>query len=332
VIHDYMPDQYAYMDDEDGESFSRTEDFDGRVDVIPVSDPNAATMAQRVVQYQSALQLAQQAPQLYDMGKLHRQMLEVLGIQDADDIIKLPDDIKPADPVTENMAMLKQEPVKAFAYQDHEAHIQVHMAMAQDPKIQQMVGQSPFASAIMNALSAHMTEHIAMQYRVDIQLRLGVELPDPEAPLPEDVEREVSRMAAQAADKLLKGNQAQQAQQQAQQQANDPLTQIQKAELELKAREVQLKEDRARHEALLEVERFKLDAASRTGNLALQQERLDADMQRDAANISARMATQLDASARKEKTEGAKLGVKIASEMAKGADLGRTTTPSKEGS
>lgn len=331
VIHDYMPDQYAYMDDEDGESFSRTEDFDGRVDVIPVSDPNAATMAQRVVQYQSALQLAQQAPQLYDMGKLHRQMLEVLGIQDADDIIKLPDDIKPADPVTENMAMLKQEPVKAFAYQDHEAHIQVHMAMAQDPKIQQMVGQSPFASAIMNALSAHMTEHIAMQYRVDIQLRLGVELPDPEAPLPEDVEREVSRMAAQAADKLLKGNQAQQAQQQAQQQANDPLTQIQKAELELKAREVKLKEDRARHEALLEVERFKLDAASKTGNLALQQERLDADMQRDAANISARMATQLDASARKEKTEGAKLGVKIASEMAKGADLGRTTTPSKEG-
>ena len=331
VIHDYMPAEYAYMLDEDGETFNRTEDFDGRVDVIPVSDPNAATMAQRVVQYQSALQLAQQAPQLYDMGKLHRQMLEVLGIQDADDIIKLPDDIKPADPVTENMAVLKQEPVKAFAYQDHEAHIQVHMAMAQDPKIQQMVGQSPFAPAIMNAMSAHITEHIAMQYRVEIQKRLGVELPDPEAPLPEDVEREVSRMAAQAADKLLKGNQAEAAQQQAQQQAQDPLTQIQRAELELKAREIKLKEDQAKHNAIMELERFKMDTAAKAGNLAVQQERLDADMQRDAANISARMATQLDANSRKEKTEGAKLGVKIATDLAKGANLGRTTTSSKEG-
>lgn len=331
VIYEYMPAEYAYMSDEDGETFSRTEDFDGRVDVVPVSDPNAATMAQRVVQYQSALQLAQQAPQLYDMGKLHRQMLEVLGIQDADDIIKLPDDIKPADPVTENMAMLKQEPVKAFAYQDHEAHIQVHMAMMQDPKIKQVVGQSPFASAIMNAMAAHITEHIAMQYRVEIQKRLGVELPDPEAPLPEDVEREVSRMAAQAADKLLKGNQAQAAQQQAQQQEQDPLTQIQKAELELKAREVKLKEDQAKHAALLEIEKFKLDSAAKAGNLALQQERLDADMQRDAANISARMATQLDTNARKEKTEGAKLGVKIATDLAKGADIGRATTPPEKG-
>jgi hypothetical protein len=331
VIHDYMPAEYSYMEAEDGETFNRIEDFDGRVDVIPVSDPNAATMAQRVVQYQSALQLAQQAPQLYDMGKLHRQMLEVLGIQDADDIIKLPDDIKPADPVTENMAILKQEPVKAFAYQDHQAHIQVHMAMAQDPKIQQMVGQSPFAPAIMNAMSAHITEHIALQYRVEIQKRLGVELPNPEAPLPEDVELEVSRMAAMAADKLLKGNQAEAAQQQAQQQEQDPLTQIQRAELELKAREIKLKEDQAKHNAIMELERFKMDTAAKAGNLAVQQERLDADMQRDAANISARMATQLDANSRKEKTEGAKLGVKIATDLAKGANLGRTTTPSKEG-
>ena len=331
VIHEYMPAEYAYMDDEDGETFNRTSDFDGRVDVIPVSDPNAATMAQRVVQYQSALQLAQQAPQLYDMGKLHRQMLEVLGIQDADDIIKLPDDIKPMDPVTENMAMLKQEPVKAFAYQDHAAHIQVHMAMAQDPKIQQMVGQSPFAGAIKSNLSAHMTEHIAMQYRVEIQKRLGVELPDPETPLPEDMEREVSRMAAQAADKLLKGNQAEAAQQQAQQQAQDPLTQIQKAELELKAREVKLKEDQAKHRALLEVEEFKMRSATSAGDLELQKERLDAEMQRDAANVSARLAAQLDSNSRKEKTEGAKLGVKIAADLAKGADNGRTTATKEQG-
>jgi len=325
VIYEYMPAEYAYMEDEEGEAFSRISDFDGRIDVIPVSDPNAATMAQRVVQYQSALQLAQQAPQLYDMGKLHRQMLEVLGIQDAGDIIKLPDDIKPADPVTENMAMLKQEPVKAFAYQDHDAHIQVHMAMAQDPKIQQMVGQSPFASAIQSSMASHLTEHIAMQYRVEIQKRLGVELPDPEAPLPEDMEREVSRMTALAAEKLLKGSQAEAAQKQAQQQAQDPLTQIQKAELELKAREVKLKEDQAKHRAMLDVEELKIRSATTAGDLELKKERLDAEMQRDAANVSARLAAQLDTNSRKEKTEGAKLGVKIATDLAKGVGNGRTT-------
>jgi hypothetical protein len=175
IVHDYMPPEYSY--DIDGE-FNRVADFDKRIDVIPVSDPNAATMSQRIMQYQAALQLAQQAPQLYDMGKLHRQMLEVLGIQDADDIIKLPDDIKPADPVTENMMILKQEPTKAFKYQDHEAHIQVHMSMLQDPKIQQMVGQSPFAQQIQQAMAAHVTEHVAFQYRREIEKMLGVEMPN----------------------------------------------------------------------------------------------------------------------------------------------------------
>ena len=149
VIKDYMGPEYSYEVEGD---FSRQEDFDDRIDIIPVSDPNAATMAQRVVQYQAAMQLAQQAPNLYNMGQLHRQMLEVLGIKDADQIVKLPEDIKPADPVTENMAILKQEPVKAFKYQDHEAHIQVHVAAAQDPKLQEIVGQSPFAGAIQNLL------------------------------------------------------------------------------------------------------------------------------------------------------------------------------------
>ena len=160
IVHDYMPEQYAYEVDGD---FNRIEDFDGRVDVIPVSDPNAATMAQRIMQYQAALQLSQQAPQLYNMGKLHAQMLEVLGIQDAADIIKLPEDIKPMDPVAENMALLQQTPVKAFLYQDHEAHIAAHMAAMQDPKIAQMVGQSPFAAAIQGAAMAHVTEHVAYQ-------------------------------------------------------------------------------------------------------------------------------------------------------------------------
>jgi hypothetical protein len=174
IIHDYMPAEYAYEMEGD---FNRIEDFDKRVDVIPVSDPNAATMSQRIMQYQAALQLAQQAPQLYDMGKLHRQMLEVLGIPDAGDIIKLPEDIKPADPVTENMMMLKQEPVKAFKYQDHEAHIAVHMAALQDPKMRELVGQSPFAQAIGQAMAAHVTEHVAFQYRRNIEKMLGVEMP-----------------------------------------------------------------------------------------------------------------------------------------------------------
>ena len=151
IIRDYMPAEYAY---EMEGNFSRTQDFDSRVDVVPVSDPNASTMAQRVMQYQTAIQLAQGAPQLYDMGKLHRQMLEVLGIKDATDIVKLPDDIKPHDPVTENMMMLKQEPVQAFKYQDHEAHITVHMSAMEDPKLQQIVGQSPFASSIQSSMAS----------------------------------------------------------------------------------------------------------------------------------------------------------------------------------
>lgn len=324
VIHDYMDDDYLYYPDDD---FNRTEDFDGRVDVIPVSDPNAATMAQRVVQYQAALQLAQQAPQLYDMGKLHRQMLEVLGIQDAGDIIKLPDDIKPKDPVTENMAILKQEPVKAFAYQDHEAHIRVHMAAAQDPKIQQIIGQSPFAAAIGSAMAAHITEHVAMQYRVEIQKQLGVEMPDPEAPLPEDIEREVSRLAAEAADKLLGKNAAEAQAQAAQQAEQDPLTQIQRKELELKEREVALKESEARHEALVDLEKLKLEQAKVVANTSLQEDRLEADVQRDAANIAARLATQLDNRQSKERIEGTKIGLKVAEDLAQGVkENGRNRT------
>ena len=309
VIHDYMPADYDY--EVEGE-FSRTDDFNRSVNIVPVSDPNAATMAQRVVQYQAALQLAQQAPHLYDLGKLHRQMLEVLGIQDADDIIKLPDDIKPKDPVTENMSMLTQDPIKVFAYQDHEAHIAVHMAAAQDPKIQQMVGQSPFASAIQSAMAAHLTEHVAMQYRVDIQRQLGVEMPDMEADLPEDLEREVSRMAAAAAAKLLQKNQTEAAAEAAQQQAQDPLTMIQKAELELKAREVALKEAQAKHEALMDIEKLKLDEKIKTANVAVQSERIEAEDRRAGASIGAKIASDMRGEANAQREKGAEMGLKAA--------------------
>lgn len=312
IIHDFMPAEYDY--DEDGE-YDRVADFDGRVDVVPVSDPNAATMAQRVVQYQAALQLAQQAPQLYDLGKLHRGMLEVLNIQDADEIIKLPEDIKPMDPVTENMAILKQEPVKAFEYQDHEAHIAVHMAAAQDPKIQQMVGQSPFAAAIQSAVAAHITEHVAMAYRVEMQKMLGVELPGAGEQLPEDVEREVSRLAAAAAEKLLGKNQAEAAAAAAQKEAQNPLTQIQMKELELKEREVALKESEAKHDAILDMEKLKLEAQKVAGNLMLGEERLESENKRAAAQVGAKLAVELDKGQRQERQTGVDIGLRVAESM-----------------
>jgi hypothetical protein len=214
--------------------------------------------------------------------------------------------------------MLKQEPVKAFAYQDHEAHIAVHMAALEDPKIQQLVGQSPFAAAIGSAMAAHITEHVAMQYRVEIQMQLGVEMPDPEAALPEDVEREVSRLTAAAAAKLLQKNQAEAAQQAAQEEAQNPLTQIQMKELELKEREVALKEAEAQHDAMVDMERLKLDQVKMVGNISLQEERLAAEKERDGANLAARLATQLTNVQSKERIEGAKIGIKAAESMTKG--------------
>ena len=297
IIRDYMPAQYAYEMDGD---FNRVDDFDARVDVIPVSDPNAATMSQRIMQYQAALQLSQQAPQLYDMGKLHRQMLEVLGIQDAEDIIKLPDDIKPADPVTENMMLLKQEPVKAFKYQDHEAHIAVHMAAMQDPKMRELVGQSPFAQAIGQAMAAHVTEHVAFQYRREIEKMLGVEMPNEDQPLPEDIEIEISRLAKDAAEKLLQKDMAEEQQKQIQQQQQDPVVQMQQMELQMKQQELQ-------HKIQMDTAKLQLDA-----------QRISAENQREGARLGVKLATDLDKSQREDQKEGAKLGIEIAKELTKG--------------
>ena len=294
-IHDFMPPEYAY---EIEGNFSRTEDFDGRVDVIPVSDPNASTMAQRVTQYQAALQLAQQAPQLYDMGKLHRQMLEVLGIKDAADIIKLPDDIKPNDPVTENMAIMKQEPVKAFKYQDHEAHIAVHTAAAQDPKIQQIIGQSPFASAIQNALAAHITEHVAFQYRKEIEKQLGVEMPDEEKPLPEDVEEELSKLTAEAAAKVLQKGQAEMAQAEAMKKQQDPLTIIQQRELALKEAEFE-------HKKQLDIAKLQSEVQKTKSNEKIQ-----------GAKLGIQVATEADKAEKKAIKDGVDIGLNLARDLA----------------
>jgi hypothetical protein len=308
IIRDYMPSEYAYEMDGD---FDRQKDFDSRVDVIPVSDPNAATMSQRIMQYQAALQLSQQAPQLYDLGKLHRQMLEVLGIQDAGDIIKLPEDIKPSDPVTENMMLLKQEPVKAFKYQDHEAHIAVHMAAMQDPKMREMVGQSPFAQAIGQAMAAHITEHVAFQYRREIEKMLGVEMPNEDQPLPEDVEVQISRLAKDAAEKLLQKDQMEAQQKQIQQQQQDPVVQMQQMEMQMKQRELE-------HKISMDTQKLQLDAMNKSANAQIQAERISAENQREGARLGVKLATDLDDAQRKDQAEGAKLGIEIAKELAKG--------------
>lgn len=237
IIRDYTPPDYNYQPDS-GNRFAKQSDYDN-CDVIPVSDPNAATMSQKVVQYQAVLQLAQQQPQIYDMAQLHRQMLEVLGIKNAKKLVKIEDDAVPQDPVTENMNLINMKPVKAFLYQDHQAHIKVHMAAMQDPKIMQLIGQNPNAQAIGAAAMAHIQEHLAFEYRKQMEIIMGVQLPnaDDDVRIPKAMEIQISQMASQAADVLLQRNQTEIAAQQAQQAAQDPVIQMQAKELELKQAE-----------------------------------------------------------------------------------------------
>ena len=240
LIKDYTAPEYEYTPDYNVGPEAKKSDYEA-VEVVPVSDPNAATMAQRIIQYQAAIQLAQQAPQIYDLPVLHRQMLEVMGIKDADKIVKTEDDLVPTDPVTENMAIMNQEPVKAFIEQDHAAHLAVHQAAMQDPKISAAIGQNPQAQAIMQAAQAHIAEHVAFQYRREVEAQLGMPLPDPEQELPPEVERQLSVVSAQAATQALQRNQAESQAQIAQQQAQDPIIQMQMQELQIKQQEVQQK-------------------------------------------------------------------------------------------
>jgi len=265
IIRDYTPDQYNYTPDV-GTRFAKQEDYDN-VDVIPVSDPNAATMSQKVVQYQAVLQLAQQAPQLYDMGQLHRQMLDVLGIKNAKKLVKIEDDQMPEDPVTENMNIMNMKPVKAFLYQDHQAHIQVHMNAMQDPKISQLIGQNPQAQAIAAAAIAHIQQHLAFEYRKQMEEIMGVPLPtgeeENEEGMPKDMEVQISRMAAQASDALLNRNKTEIAAQQAQQAQQDPVIQMQAKELQLKEQEEQRK-----------MQKDQADAAAKAAQQQIEKERI----------------------------------------------------------
>ena len=247
LIRDYTDPDYTY-DPEYGGKKSKQEDYD-KVDIIPVSDPNAATLSQRVVQYQAVMQMAQQAPQIYDMPVLHRSMLEVLGIKNADKLVPLPDDQKPVDPVSENQAVLKGKPLKAFEYQDHQSHMAVHNSMINDPMIMAMIGQNPHMQAIMGALQAHIAEHVGFMYRNMVAQQLGMALPPEDEKLPPEMEKALSALMAQAANQVMQQGQAAAAQQQAKQQQQDPLVQMQQAQLQLQQQEVQIKGQKAQSDA-----------------------------------------------------------------------------------
>jgi len=264
IIAAYTPEDYSYEPSE-GSRKAKRSDYDD-VDVIPVSDPNASTMAQKIVQYQAVMQLAQQSPQLYNMPLLHRQMLDVLGIKDAQKLVPMEEDQKPTDPVSENQNVLMMKPVKAFMYQDHQAHIMVHMSAMQDPKIMSLLQNNPMAQQLQSAMMAHINEHLGFEYRKQIEQQLGMSLPPQKDEAGEDinmdpeVEARLAPLLAQAAQRLLAGNQAQAAQQQAQQQSQDPLVQLQQQELQIKQGDLQRKVAKDQTDAMLKQEQLKIDA------------------------------------------------------------------------
>jgi hypothetical protein len=312
IVRDHGPEAYPY--EEDGDPIV-VEDFDNRIDIIPVSDPNAGTMAQRIMQYQAALQLAAQAPEMYDLPLLHRQMLEVLGIRDADEIVPTDKDMRPTDPVSENMNIINGKPVKAFIYQDHEAHIQTHMAMIQDPTIMEVMGKSPNAQKAQAALSAHVQEHLAFKYRQDIEKQLGVELPAPDQPMPEDIEYRISRLVAPAAAQLSGKAAKEQQMQQNEKQMQDPLIQIQMQELQIKQQQVQQR-------AEAEMAKLQLEAQKAMAKAQLEQQRLDQQSQIEQARLGVKISEtntkdELESKriASQEQIAGAKLGVDIAKDL-----------------
>jgi len=322
IIRDNTPDEYSY-EPEVGSPTAKKSDYDN-VDVIPVSDPNASTMSQKVVQYQAVLQLSQTAPQLYDLKFLHRQMIETLGVKNAGKIIPTDDDMKPVDPVTENMNVLTGKPIKAFLSQDHEAHIKVHMAAMQDPKIMQVVGQNPQAQTIMGAAQAHLMEHVAFQYRKEIEKQLGATLPPPETDdepteLPPEVEIQISQLSAQAAAQLLQKDLAEAKAQQIAQQQQDPVIQMQQMELQLKQQELQLKQQQMQMDAQIrqaELQRksqeMQIDAATKADELRLREQEISSRTQIDAARLGVDVRKHKASLTAKQQMDGARMGIDIA--------------------
>jgi hypothetical protein len=322
IIRDNTPDEYSY-EPEVGKATAKKSDYDD-VDVIPVADPNASTMSQKVVQYQAVLQLSQTAPQLYDLPYLHRQMIETLGVKNADKLVPLPSDAKPRDPITENMDVMTGKPVKAFMYQDHEAHIAVHMAMGQDPKIAQQIGQNPMGQQITAALQAHIMEHVAFQYRREIEKQLGAALPPlpqddrEEYDLPPEFEAQLSQLAAAAAARVLQKDQAEAQMQQAAQQQQDPLVQMQMMDLQIKQLQAQTKAQQMQIEAQIqqaEIQRKQqkdiMDAAAKADELELRKAEISGRQQLEAARLGVDIQKDKAALSAKQQMEGVRLGLEI---------------------
>ena len=289
IIRDYTADEYTY--EPDGEQGPRAKKGDYRhVDILPVSDPNAATLSQRVVQYQAVIQLAQSAPDIYDLPKLHRGMLEVLGIKNADKLVPMDDDLKPTDPVSENQNVLKGKPVKAFQYQDHESHIRVHMSAMQDPIIAQLIGQNPRAPQLMAAMQAHIAEHVGFGYRQKIEQQLGMPLPPEDEKLPPQIEIALSGMMAQAAQQVLQQSQAAASQEQAQQQAQDPIVQMQQQELQIKQGELALKQQKLQIDAAARADELELKEKQLQVDAAYKADKLEADQERDGVRMGVDIA------------------------------------------
>ena len=292
IMAEHAPEEYGYQPLR-GEVTARQLDY-MMVDVIPVSDPNSSTMAQRVVQYQAVLQMAQQAPQIYDLPQLHRQMIEVLGVKNADKLVPTREDSKPADPVSENMDALVGKPIRAFIYQDHQAHIATHTSFMQDPQVAQMIGQNPQAQQIMASLQAHIAEHLGFQYRQQIEEKLGVSLPPPGEQLPEQIEVDLSRLVAEAGAQVMQGHQQEAAQKQAEQQQQDPIFQQKQAELQLKGQEVQRKAAKDQQEAQIKQadlqrrsQKDQVDALMGAEKLKLDQQELQLDAQKEGVRVAA---------------------------------------------
>ena len=291
IMEEYAPAEYGYEPIR-GAVTARQADY-AMVDVIPVSDPNSSTMAQRVVQYQAVLQMSQSAPQIYNLPQLHRQMIEVLGVKNADKLVPTKDDAKPTDPVSENMDALVMKPMKAFIYQDHEAHIAAHTAFMQDPMIAQTIGQNPQAQPIMAALQAHIAEHLGFQYRKQVEEKLGAPLPAPNAELSEEMEVNLARVIAQAGAQLTQENQQKAAQQQAQEQAQDPLFQMKQAELQLKGQEEQRKAQKDQADIQLKAAELERKTNKDQADMMIEAEKLkleEQELQIDAQKAGAKLA------------------------------------------
>ncbi len=315
VIKDFTEPTYPYEVAE-GQQI-KVQDFDARVDVLPVSDPNAATMAQRIMQYQAAMQLAQQAPQLYDLGQLHRQMLEVLGIKDVDTIVPPQEDVPPVDPVTAVQNILNGKPVQAYEFQDHEAHIQTLVSAQQDPNIQAKVQQSPNAQVIQSAGSDYIMQHLSLQFRDQVEREMGVELPPVGEPLPADVEKRISELVAEAAKRVATTNAAQAEQARIQEQAQDPLIQA-------KQRELAIKEAQVANKQKIDESKILIDAVKLKTNKELEEARLAAQQEATGLNIGQRIASDLlskEADKEKQSTQDYKLGLDIAKDIVKDINL-----------